>query len=33
MIALAMIVAAVPVLLLGMGAFDGGPHHPELLDD
>ena len=27
MIALAMILAAMPVLLLGMGAFDSGPHH------
>ena len=26
MIALAMILAAVPVLLLGMGAFDSGSH-------
>ena len=27
MIALALILAAVLLILLGMGAFDGGPHH------
>ena len=27
MIALAMILAAVPVLMLGMGAFEQSPHH------